>query len=198
MKHIILASGSPRRKELLSQLIGDSFEVIVSSYEEPEIEDTDHESVVLHHAVRKGYDVAGKLDDGVVISADTMVLCKGKLIGKPYSDLQAYQILESISGQEVHVITGLFLIDVTAGKEFRDTVSTVVSIRKLSNDEIASYVASGEPLGKAGAFAIQGKGAAIVERIEGDYFNVVGLPLFSLSRMLKQIGITVLAPHPLD
>lgn len=193
MQRIILASGSPRRKELLSQLIGDSFEVIVSSYEEPEIEDMDPESLVLHHAVQKAHDVAGKLHEGVIISADTMVLCEGKLLGKPDSDLQASRMLEQISGRKVQVITGLVLIDVNSGKELKDTVLTVVSIKQLSTDEIASYVASGEPIDKAGAFAIQGKGAAIVERIEGDYFNVVGLPLFALSGMLKQIGINVLA-----
>ncbi|WP_300608729.1 Maf family nucleotide pyrophosphatase [Methanohalophilus sp.] len=198
MRCIILASGSPRRKELLSQLIGDSFEVVVPSYEESEIEDMDPESLVLHHAVQKGHDVAKKLQKGVVISADSMVLCEGKLLGKPNSNLQAQQMLKLINGQIVQVITGLVLIDVNNGKELKDTVSTLVFIKQLSDDEIASYVTSEEPIDKAGAFAIQGKGAAIVERIEGDYFNVVGLPLFTLSEMLMQIGINVLGPTPLE
>ncbi len=198
MKRIILASGSPRRKELLSQLIGDSFEIVESSYEESTIAGMEPAELILYHAIQKGLDVAGKLFEGVVISADTMVLCDSELLGKPDSDLAAHQILGRISGQKVQVITGLFLIDVGTGKELKDTVSTFVSIKQLSGDEIASYVNSGEPLGKAGAFAIQGKGAAIVERIEGDYFNVVGLPLFTLSGMLEQIGINVLDLHHLD
>ena len=198
MQPIILASGSPRRKELLSQLIGDSFEIMVSSYEESAISGMNPEELVLRHAVQKGLDIAGKLDAGVVISADTMVLCDGELLGKPASASDARQMLEQISGCRIQVITGLFLIDVTTGKEFKDVVSTLVSIKQLSADEIASYIDSGEPMGKAGAFAIQGKGAAIVEMIEGDYSNVVGLPLFTLSEMLKQIGITVLALHLLE
>ncbi|SES80432.1 septum formation protein [Methanococcoides vulcani] len=191
MRRIVLASASPRRKELLKQLIGDNFEVCVSSYDESPQAGMDATELVVHHSLSKARDVAGKFDSGIIISADTIVLCDDKVLGKPHSPEKARKMLDSISGKVVQAITGMTVLDIDSGEDVSISEITDVNMKKMSGEEIASYVRSGEPLDKAGAFAIQGKGAILVESIRGDFFNVVGLPLFKLGSILDDMGVHV-------
>jgi septum formation protein len=191
MRRIILASASPRRKELLKQLIGDNFEVSISSYDETPLSHMEPEELIIHHCVQKARDVAENFDSGIIISADTAVVFTGEVMGKPHTSENAKEMLEKISDQKIQVITGITVIDIDGDQEITESEITNLKMKDLTQKEIESYVSTGEPLDKAGAFAIQGKGAAIVEKIEGDYFNVVGLPLFRLGRILEKMGISV-------
>lgn len=187
MKKVILASASPRRRKLLEQLIGDRFEICASSYGEDILEGLSPEELALHHSLEKARDVASRRQKALIISADTFVVCKGEILGKPSSEDNARETLRKVSGQVIEVITGVTLLDTGSGMEMSEHEVTRVFIKNLSQQEIDSYVRTGEPFGKAGSFAIQGKGALFVERIEGDYPNVVGLPLFRLGRMLEKV-----------
>jgi septum formation protein len=192
MREIVLASASPRRKELLRQLIGDNFKIIPGSYHEkpqPEMEPLD---LIIHNSREKARDVASLTSSGIVIAADTVVLCDEKILGKPHTEDKAREMLRQISGKKVHVITGLTVMDIDGNRQTSTSETTDVMIKQMSDAEIEAYVKTAEPIDKAGAFAIQGKGAIIVERIEGDYFNVVGLPLFRLNKILREFGIDVL------
>lgn len=192
MRQVILASASPRRKELLRQLIGDNFKVVESSYHEklqPEMKPIDF---VIHNSREKAKEVASVTDHGIVIGADTVVLCNGEILGKPHTEDKARETLKLISGKKVHVVTGLTVIDIDADRQTSVSETTDITIKQMSDAEIEAYVRTAEPIDKAGAFAIQGKGAIIVERIEGDYFNVVGLPLFKLNKILLESGIDIL------
>lgn len=191
MRQIILASASPRRKELLRQLIGDNFLVHASSYVEFPYPDLRPEELLIKHSMEKARDVASHFDSGLVISADTSVLFNGKLLGKPKSPEKAEKMLEMLSGQKFRVITALTILDLDSGKETSELESTTVWMDKISKEQVSAYVRTGEPLDKAGAFAAQGKGAALVEKIEGDFFNVVGLPLFRLAKMLQRAGVSI-------
>ncbi|KXS40287.1 MAG: septum formation protein [Methanohalophilus sp. T328-1] len=191
MRRIILASTSPRRRELLTQLIGNSFEIVPSAYNELMDEELDPPSQALQHALGKGRDVATKYPDSVIIAADTVVSSGGILLGKPADKEDAMSMLRMISGRTVEVLTGIVVIDSVKGIEDTDIISTQVRMANLSRQDIAAYVKTGEPMDKAGAFAIQGLGAVLVEKVEGDFFNVVGLPLFRLSQMLKKVGVDV-------
>ncbi|WP_135611040.1 Maf family nucleotide pyrophosphatase [Methanococcoides sp. AM1] len=193
MRRIVLASASPRRKELLKQIIGDNFEVYVSSYDEAPQVGMDATELVVHHSLSKARDVAGQFGSGIIISADTVVLCEGEVLGKPHSSEIAKEMLSAISGKVVQAITGVTVLDIDSGKKVSISEITDVKMKKMYPDEIESYVSSGEPLDKAGAFAIQGKGAILVECIRGDFFNVVGLPLFKLGLVLESMGIHIFA-----
>ena len=191
MRKIILASGSPRRKELLQMLIGDNFEIKTSNYEEDNTLDLSPKDLVLHHSLEKGKDVAKQLTDGIVISADTIVVFDNKVLGKPHTEEKAKEMLGQINGKIVEVITGLAIIDVENNKELQDFELTKAKMKQMSEKEMEDYIKSGEPLDKAGAFGIQGKAAVLVERLEGDYFNVVGLPLFKLNKLFQKLGISI-------
>ncbi|MDK2830349.1 MAG: nucleoside triphosphate pyrophosphatase [Methanolobus sp.] len=192
MKKVILASASPRRSELLSTLIGPNFEIIVSSYDEKEVEDLAPAELVMHHSREKAIDVAGKLNEGIIISADTVVVYDGTILGKPDDKDDARRMLKALSGQQIQVISGITVMDVASGSAVTEHESTDIWMRQISDSLISKYISTGETEGKAGAFAIQGKGAILVQRIEGDFFNVVGLPLYRLSKMLDKFGINVL------
>jgi septum formation protein len=192
MKKVILASASPRRSELLSTLIGPNFEIIVSSYDEKEVEDLAPAELVMHHSREKAIDVAGKLNEGIIISADTVVVYDGTILGKPDDTDDARRMLKALSGQQIQVISGITVMDVASGSAVTEHESTDIWMRQISDSLISKYISTGETEGKAGAFAIQGKGAILVQRIEGDFFNVVGLPLYRLSKMLDKFGINVL------
>lgn len=176
---------------MLGQLIGDNFEVCVSSYDESPQVGMDATELVVHHSLSKARDVAGKFDSGITISADTVILCEGQVLGKPHSPEKARKMLDSISGKVVQAITGMTVLDIDSGEDVSISEITDVNMKKMSGEEIASYVRSGEPLDKAGAFAIQGKGAILVESIRGDFFNVVGLPLFKLGLILEDMGVHI-------
>ncbi len=171
--------------------IGLKFEVEPGDCEE--IVDTDLEP---HEMVRKlsrekAEAVVQKHRSGVIIAADTIVLIDGKILGKPKSPAEAKKMLRALSGKSHAVITGYTIIDTAERRMLSKAVETKVYIRKLNTAEIDAYVKSGEPLDKAGAYGIQGLGSVFVEKIEGDYFNVVGLPLSTLAESLKEFGVDV-------
>ncbi len=191
MRQIILASSSPRRKELLKQLIGDNFLVYVSSYGESTSPGLAPEELLMKHSIEKARDVAKHFNSGLIISADTGVVCGDEILGKPQSPEKAEEMLMRLNGQKIRVITGLTVLDLDAGKEISEFESTFVWITEMSREHISAYIRTGEPIDKAGAFAAQGKGAVFVERIEGDFFNVVGFPLFRLTKIMGKFGVSV-------
>jgi len=191
MRRIILASASPRRKELLKQLIGDNFIVYPSSYEEPFQPGLSPEELLIRHSVEKARDVAEHFDSGIIISADTSVLFNGEVLGKPDSSKNAEEMLKKLNGKKFRVVTGITVLDIDSKQEISEYESTDVWMAEMSEEQVSAYVKTGEPLDKAGAFAAQGKGAVLVERIEGDFFNAVGLPLFRLGKILERLGVSV-------
>ena len=177
---IILASGSPRRKELLAQA-GYEFEIEVSDAEE-NIKETAPAKLVCELASRKGEAVAGlhEKDSCIVVAADTVVSLDGNILGKPENEEDAENMLASLSGRIHQVYTGeaLFLVQngqITERQVFYEC--TDVKFRPLNKEEISRYIATGEPMDKAGAYGIQGKAAVFISGIRGDYYNVVGLPV---------------------
>lgn len=191
MKTIILASASPRRKELLKR-IGLKFKVDPSNYEENISSELEPHELAKSLSLEKAKLVAKKHMNALVIAADTFIVFEGKIVGKPRTETEAKEMLETISGRQHSVITGFTIIDTENNKALSKAVETKVYIRKLSSNEIDAYVESKEPLDKAGAYAIQGLGSVIVEKIEGDYFNVIGLPLGALTESLKEFGVHIL------
>ena len=190
MSRIILASGSPRRKELLNQ-IGIEFEVITSTCEENAKAELPGELVKIL-SMTKAADVAGKIekeadDDVLIIGADTVVVCNGEILGKPKNEQDAFDMLKKLQGKTHSVFTGVTLISLRSGKELFHSfdAETKVKVSLMNDDEIRNYISSGEPMDKAGAYGIQGVFAKYIEGIEGDYYNVVGLPISRLYQELK-------------
>jgi len=191
MKTIILASASPRRKELLRK-IGLKFKVEPSNYEEKVSQDLEPHELAKSLSLEKARLVAPKYKNALIIAADTFIVFEGKILGKPHTETEAKQMLETLNGKPHSVITGFTIVDTGSNKAVSEAVETKVYLRKLSSHEIDAYVQSKEPLDKAGAYAIQGLGSVIVEKIEGDYFNVIGLPLSALTERLKEFGVSIL------
>jgi septum formation protein len=191
MRRIILASGSPRRRELLEKL-GLKFEVDPAEYVETMKSGMKPEEIARYLSLQKAQAVAKKYPDAIIIAADTFGLISGEIIGKPHNEAEARNILRKLSGRTHRVITGFTIIDTTAGKAVSRSVETAVHFRALTEEEIDAYVDTGETLDKAGAYGIQGLGAVLVDRIEGDFYNVIGLPLSALVKALKDFGIDVL------
>jgi len=191
MEEIILASASPRRKELLEQ-IGIPYKILPSGVEEDmsKIEGTPEEKVE-KMALNKAMDVAGKLNRGLVLGADTAVVLGKDIMGKPKTYDEGYSMLKKLSGNTHLVITGLALINAENMQYITDHEITEVVFDTLTDNKIKWYLKTGEYKDKAGSYGIQGKGAVFVKEIRGCYFNVVGLPLFKLTEMLEGFG------HPL-
>ena len=187
-KKLILASASPRRKELLDQ-VGIKYEVLPSNVEEhiEDMEGTPAEKAE-KLAYLKARDVASKLKDCLVLGADTIVVVDNEVLGKPKDLDDAKSMLSRLSGKEHQVITGVALIDTNKNIELVSHETTSVKFRKLTSRMINSYLAAQEPMGKAGAYAIQGFGALLIEGINGCYSNVVGLPLTKLSKMIESLN----------
>jgi septum formation protein len=188
---LILASSSPRRAEILRQA-GIAFEVFAAPVDEARLASESPTVYVRRLAEAKARAVAG--DDAAtrapawVIGADTVVLIDGLVLGKPASAVEARSMLESLSGRTHEVLTGIAVLRLPEGAAQVEQESTKVTIAPLSEEEIEDYIATGEPFGKAGAYAIQGRAGRFVTRVEGCYFNIVGLPLGRLYRMLKGLG----------
>ncbi len=181
---LILASSSPRRRELL-KLADLDFEVIVSDVDECFSETLLPNEAVELLSKRKAQAVKSIAPkDAVVLAADTVVAYGGKILGKPHSDEEAFDMLKMLSGKTHNVFTGVCIIG--NGKELNYSVKSEVKFYDLTDDEIKAYIATGEPSDKAGAYGIQGKGSLLVESINGDYFNIVGLPIASVVRSLKE------------
>jgi septum formation protein len=191
MEKIILASNSPRRKELLTQ-IGLKFKIIPSNYEEDMDLKLSHKELAKTLAYNKAKDVADKVNEGIIIGSDTFIVVGDKRIGKPKDANDAKRILKNISGRTITNYSGLSIIDKKNKKVVKDVEVTWVKIKKLSEREIDEYIKTGEPLDKAGAFAIQGRGAIFIEKIDGCYSNVIGLPLYKLYINLLKIGVDIL------
>ena len=191
MKTIILASASPRRKELLEK-IGLIFEVEPSNYDENMPFNLQPHEFARKLSLEKARAAAVNHNNSMVIAADTFVIFNGRILGKPHTEKNARDMLQTISGNYHSVITGFTIIDTGTNKALSKSVETKVYIRNLTLAEIKAYVKSGEPLDKAGAYAIQGLGSVFVEKVDGDYYNVVGLPLSALTEALKEFDINIL------
>lgn len=189
---LVLASASPRRQELLRQ-IGLTFRVCPADIDEAALAaGPDPAAVAAATAQAKAEAVAAANNrEAVVLGADTVVALGRELFGKPADAAEAVSMLRRLAGQTHTVYTGVCLVQAATGKRAVAAEATRVTMRTLTDKEIRAYVASGEPLDKAGAYGIQGLGAVLVERIEGCYFNVVGLPLPRLCRMLEDFSISV-------
>lgn len=188
MKKIILASASPRRSELMRQA-GYEFEIMVSQKEE-RYSATTPDGIVKELALLKADDIASQIEakDVVVIGADTVVAFEGEILGKPSSEEEAFAMIKSYQGQRHQVYTGVAILKYdTDGNRtvINDAVCTNVYVNSMSDDEIRNYIARDSVLDKAGAYGIQSGFAAHVEKIEGDYFNVVGLPISFVYEALK-------------
>lgn len=191
MRKIILASASPRRRALLEQ-IRLEFTVDTCVREDTGFAEQEPHRLAREISLKKAESVAGRYPDAVIIAADTFGVIEGRIIGKPHSESEARAMLAALSGKTHTVITGLTVLDTLTRKTVSQSVETKVRMKRITKDEIEEYVKTGEPLDKAGAYAIQGLGAVLVEKIEGDYFNVMGLPLCALGEVLKEFGVNVL------
>lgn len=184
MKSIVLASGSPRRKELLEKLVPE-FQVLIDESPEEKIQGELPQETVKRLALQKAENVLKRVSSpSIIIAADTVVAIDNKILGKPKDKKEAFDMLKTLSGRQHQVFTGIALIDgenVVSSYE-----ATKVKFKDLTDDEIYAYIDTKEPMDKAGAYGIQDIGALLIEGIEGDYFNVVGLPLCRLGRILKE------------
>ena len=188
---IILASGSPRRKELLEMLGVKDLKIIPAKGEECPPENVGPAEVVKALAMQKAGEVAAAASkDDIIIAADTIVWFNGRVYGKPHSAEEAVTMLTELSGHTHQVYTG---VAVWCGDTvINECEISDVHFRDIAPREIASYVATGEPLDKAGSYGAQGKGALFVKGIDGDFFNVMGLPLCRLDAMLKKVGFNLI------
>ena len=189
MKKIILASQSKGRKRLMER-VGLPFEIMVSEYEEDHDLSTNPKELVKQLALSKARDVAQKVNNAVVIGADTMALLNGEMMGKPKSRQEAFKQIKTLCGNTHTLISGLAVID-TDGKERTDVAETEVTFRELTDEEINEYLDKVEYKRLAGSYEIDGTTMLFIEEIKGSYSNVVGLPINKLARILKEMRINV-------
>ena len=191
MANIVLASGSPRRQELLQRIGITDFDIRVPETEESYPEGLSPRQVV-EYISREKADAAARLctPDEIVITADTMVFLDEARLGKPADEADALRMLTSLQGRHHTVCTGITVRQ--GGRSLTESESTEVYFRPATEAELRGYIATGEPMDKAGSYGVQGKGALLVEKLNGDFFNVMGLPVLRLSRMLAQFGVNLL------
>lgn len=187
MKYI-LASASERRQELLHRIVND-FDIIVSNFDEDSVRTRDNiEEYVIELAEGKAKDVIRNIsEDAIVIAADTIVVLDKKILGKPKSESHAFEMLKSLSGRNHRVYSAVVVINTKNKKVEKKCVYTEVKFSEITDEEIREYIKTKEPLDKAGSYGIQGYGGIFVEKINGCYYNVVGLPLNVLNKMIKKI-----------
>ncbi|MBI4079558.1 MAG: septum formation inhibitor Maf [Candidatus Levybacteria bacterium] len=188
MKQLILASESARRKQLLEKM-GIPYKVVPSNVEERLNARLKPKAQAIALSRQKAEAVAAKYKNAIVLAADTFVVLNDKIIGKPISEIDAKRMLRKLSGKPHNVITGFTIVDSATKKSVSNAVETTVYMKKISEKEMDSYIKTGEPMDKAGAYAVQERGALFVKRIDGDFFNVVGLPIFAVSQALRKFGI---------
>ncbi len=187
---IILASKSPRRQELL-KLLGLEFTVHTADIDEHMDPSLPPEQEVARVSAEKARAVAKNCaEEDIIISADTIVVIDGQILGKPKSEADAIRMLNLLSGRRHEVMTGLTVL--SGGQSQTRVVRTGIEFRRLTDREIDAYVATGEPMDKAGAYGIQGRASIFVSHLDGDYFCVMGLPVCTLTQMLRERGVTVL------
>jgi septum formation protein len=188
----VLASASERRQELLKRIVED-FKIVISNFDETSVNfggDCDEYVKVL--ALGKAREVADRTkDESMVIGSDTIVYHNGKILGKPKDEQDAYNMLKNLSGSSHKVYSGIAVINTASNEIKMDSVCTEVFFSTLSEEQISRYIASAEPMDKAGAYGIQGNGGIFVEKIHGCYYNVVGLPLNRLYFMLREMGVNL-------
>ncbi|WP_286316294.1 Maf family protein [Romboutsia ilealis] len=182
---IILASASPRRKEILENT-SVKFDVMASSIKELTIDGESPCQMVMRLAFEKGMDIASRQKSDLIISADTIVVIDNTVLGKPKNEIEARKMITTLSGRTHQVITGISLINLERNKKIIDYVISNVKFKNLSEEDVNDYIRTKESLDKAGAYGIQGYGALLVNEIQGDYFNIVGLPISRLSDLLKK------------
>jgi septum formation protein len=187
---IILASTSPTRHGL-AQTMGLEFEIAPSKYEEDMTLKLSPKKLVMTLAHGKAKEVAGRVKEGIVIGVDTIVFFKGKKLGKPKSKEHAFKMLKSFSGKWQSVYSGVAMIDCGTGKEIKDCEITKVKFRKMCDEEIKKYIATGEPMDKAGAYGMHGLASIFIEKINGCFFNVVGFPIHNIYKNLTKMGVDI-------
>ncbi len=191
-KNIILASASPRRKELLKS-IGLEFEVIPSQIQEHIENENFSPELIENLAMEKACDVAAKIDfPAIVIGSDTVVIIDNKILGKPVDEKDAFNMLKMLSGKTHQVVSAIAVVDTETKIILKDYVISYVTFKELSMNEMTAYIKTGEPMDKAGAYAIQGLAGMFVKSISGCYSNIVGISVFRLAEMLKQSGVKLL------
>lgn len=188
MKQIILASSSPRRREILS-LLGLKFRVVASRYEEDMSLPLSPVKLPQFLAEGKAKEVAKRYPEAIVIGADTIVVFRNEILGKPKNQAEARRMLKLMSGQTVRVITGFAVVDWGKEQILTGASTGKVYFRAYGDQEINDYIKTGEPMGRAGAFAVQAKGAALIKKTSGDFLGIVGLPPFRLLAALKKFGV---------
>jgi septum formation protein len=191
MRKIVLASASPRRKDIM-RITGLNFTVCTSDYKEDLDLSLKPRELARFLSLKKAEAVKHQYKNAIIIAADTFIVFKNRLLCKPRTDKEAEKMLRMLNGKAHSVITGLTIMDTVSSKKLSRSVETKVYFKKLGREEISAYVRSKEPLDKAGAYAIQGLGAVFIEKIDGDFFNVMGLPLYALTESLKKFGVYVL------
>ena len=185
-RRLILASGSPRRRELLSRM-GYTFEVCAPDVDE-KVKGSAEEAVRIL-AERKADAVAADHPDAIVVASDTLVSLDGRVLGKPADTIDAMHMLKCLSGREHEVFTGVCVVDASNDRKEIQVVLTTVHFRKLTDAEIVAYIATGEPMDKAGAYGIQGGAGAFVDHLDGSFENVMGFPVDEVGRMLTSFGL---------
>lgn len=185
-KQIVLASASPRRKELLES-IGLDFLVHSSDFTEKDTH-LSAEDLAMHNAIGKAQQVGRHYKNALVIGADTIGVVGDHFLGKPQDHADHVRLIRLLSGTTHRVLTAICILDTNTHKCLTATETTLITMDRLEESEIEAYIASGEGADKAAGYAIQGLGSLFVKRIDGDYFNVVGLPLYRLRKMLKKLG----------
>jgi septum formation protein len=192
MKPLILASGSAGRKQLLLD-IGASFRVVVSNYEEDMTLDMPPTELALYLSQGKARDVATHEKGAIILGADSFAVCDDKLLGKPHTTKRATEMLTMLSGRKHSFVTGFTIIDSDTMREYSACQSTEVYFRQLSANDIAYYLAREDVMGNAGAYRVQGLGGLLIDKIDGSFSNIVGLPLASVAAALRDFGIDLLA-----
>lgn len=195
MEPLILASNSTRRRDLL-ELLGVPFQVVPSRVREDLVQTCEPQELSIKAAALKAREVARRYPTRWVLGADTVVWVNGTSLGKPRGDADARRMLKLLQGRVHTVVTGLCVVRLDRGLEKRCAVSTLVQMRELSPPEVDWYVSTGEPMDKAGAYAIQGLGGIFITSIQGSYTNVVGLPLPELVLILRELGAWDFLSHP--
>ena len=185
---IVLASESTRRVDILRSL-GISFSIIPPDIDERRMKDESPRDFALRVSMEKARKVGEHFENKWVIGADTIVVNKGRVLGKPKDEADAFNMLKSLRGKWHKVITGYCILNVSKDIMYRDAVETRVYVRDLSDIEIMKYIETSEPLGKAGSYAVQGRGGYMVKEIKGSYSNVVGLPICEVAEVLLSLGV---------
>ena len=184
MRKLILASQSPRRKQILSML-GLPFEVDVADIDETIDESKELSQEIMRLSYEKAYAIWEKNKDAIVIGGDTIVVLNNKILGKPHSTLEAFNMLKMLSGNTHHVISSLSII--SKEETIKDVSISDVHFIELTDEDIHKYIATGEPMDKAGAYAIQGYGSKFIDHIDGDYYAIMGLSIYQLNKHLRKL-----------